>query len=403
MEEGKSSFRWIVLALLFLSMLIATMSMNCIPPLFKEIMEEIPLTKVQMGTVMGVITLASLFFAPLGGGLGDKFGPRWTLGLAIVIIAAGSALRAAAGNVFSLTACMFIMGAGVAVFGPNLPKALSMWFPKNEMAMANGISMAGAGVGGAVGMAVAASIMSPLFGGWRPSMVWVGVFMLGAGVLWVLIFRDKTADTGPSKTGNMAANFKTVLKIKDVWLLAVYYGLNMAGIMTVVTLLPVSLAERGVEKGGELVAIMMATAVVFNIVGGILSDKTGKRKPFLILSVVILAVSIVCFATTTGIALIIALACAGAAMGTIGPVIMVVPVEMEKVGPALTATAVGLIFMVGNTGGFVGPVAGGKLMDAYGLVTGFMVMGAALVVAALVIVPLKETGTKKQVRADISE
>ena len=73
------------------------------------------------------------------------------------------------------------------------------------------------------------------FGGWRPSMVWVGVFMLGAGVLWILVFKDRTADGGPSETHNMAANFKTVLKIKDVWLLAVYYGLNMAGIMTVVS------------------------------------------------------------------------------------------------------------------------------------------------------------------------
>jgi cyanate permease len=348
-----------------------------------------------MGTVMGVLTLASLFFAPLGGGLGDRFGPRWTVGVAVLIIAVAGALRAAVDSVFSLTVCMFTMGAGIAIFGPNLPKALSMWFPKNEMAMANGISMAGMGVGGAIGMGIAASVMSPLFGGWRPSMVWVGGFMLAAGVLWMLIFRDKTADAGPAVSRNIATNFKTVLKIKDVWLLAIFYGLNMVGIMTVVSLLPISLAERGVEKSGELVAIMMGVAVVFNIVGGILSDKTGKRKPFLILCAVILAVCIVCFATTTGIGLIIALACAGAAMGTIAPIIMVVPVEMERVGPALTATAMGFIFMLGNTGGFIGPVAGGKLMDAYGLVTGYMVIGAALILASLVILPLKETGTRK--------
>ena len=46
--------------------------------------------------------------------------------------------------------------------------------------------------------------------------------------------------------------------------------------------------------------------------------------------------------------------------------------------------------MLGNTGGFIGPVVGGKLMDAYGLVAGYLVMGAALILAALTVFPLKD-------------
>ena len=74
MEERMYPFRWVVLALLFLSLFAATISMQCMPPLFSEITQQIPLTKAQMGTIMGVITLASLFFAPIGGALSDKLG-----------------------------------------------------------------------------------------------------------------------------------------------------------------------------------------------------------------------------------------------------------------------------------------------------------------------------------------
>jgi MFS family permease len=192
------------------------------------------------------------------------------------------------------------------------------------------------------------------------------------------------------------------LAVKDIWLLAIFYGLNMAGLMTIISLLPINLAERGVTNAGQLVSIMMATSVVFNIAGGILSDKVGKRKPFLIGSALILGCCIIAFGKLTGVPLIIALVISGAALGTIAPVMMVIPVELDEVGPALTATAVGVIFMIGNTGGFIGPVLGGKLMDSFGDFSGFLTMGVALFIAAFVIFPLSETGRKKKAGDDAS-
>ena len=111
MEEEKYPFRWIVLALLFLSLFVATLSMQCMPPLFSEIVEQIPLTKAQMGTIMGVITLASLIFAPIGGALSDKLGSRWALGMSAVIVAVAGACRFFTGSATGLIICMLILGA----------------------------------------------------------------------------------------------------------------------------------------------------------------------------------------------------------------------------------------------------------------------------------------------------
>ncbi len=396
MEEQKSTFRWLVLVLLFLNIFFAVLCMQCIPALFTEIVEQIPLTKVQMGTVMGVLTFASLFFAPIGGAVSDKIGSRWALGASVLIIAVAGALRAYVESANGLIVCMFFIGAGMAVIGPNMPKALGMWFPRKELALANGLCISGMGIGGAVAMATATSFMSPAFGGWRNTLLVIGIAVLGMGILWVFIYRDREKEGAAEvKKQNMKDNFKKVLKVKDLWLLSGFYGLNMVGMMALITFLPVSLEERGVEQAGELVAIMLGTTVIFNVLGGILSDKLGKRKPFLIISSVIFGLGILTLATLKGIPLVIALVITGAALGTIAPILMTIPVELEEIGPGLSATAFGLIFMVGNTGGAFGPILSGKLMDlANSHWAGFIFMAVALIMAAGFAVPLRETGKK---------
>lgn len=398
MEGPRQGFRWAVLILLFFSLFAATLAMQCMPPLFSEITEDIPLSKSQMGTVMGVLTLASLFFAPVGGALCDRLGSRWALGLSAVIVALGGAMRYFAGSVTGLIICMFIIGAGISMYPANLPKALGSWFERKDLAKVNGICLAGMGIGGALAMATARSILSPALGGWRGTVVVLGGLVLAVAVLWMVIYRDR--DSGGTVSGhkqNVFENFKKVLKVRDIWLLALYYGLNMVSLLAVITLLPLTLEERGIEKSGEFVGIMMGATVIFNILGGVLSDRTGRRKPFLMLCALIFGISALGFITLTGAPLLAALVVAGAAMGTIAPVLMSVPVEMEGIGTALAGTAVGFIFMLGNTGGFVGPVVAGKLMDQSGsALPGFLFIAGSLLAAAVFILPLKETGRKRK-------
>jgi cyanate permease len=398
MEEQKYAFRWVVLALLFLSLFAATIAMQCMPPLFSEITEQIPLSKAQMGTIMGVITLASLFFAPIGGALSDKLGARWGFGIAAIIVALAGGYRYFAGSVTDLIVCMFILGAGMAMYAPNMPKALGTWFSRKDLAMANGISISGMGIGGAVAMATARNVLSPTFGGWRVTMVVLGGLVLLVAIIWMIIYRDRRVEGAASrKKPNVFENFKDVLKVRDIWLIAFYYGLNMISLLAVITLLPITLEERGVENAGGMVGIMMGATVVFNILGGMLSDRVGKRKPFLLVCALIMGVCVLGFANFTGTPLLIVLILAGAAMGTIAPVLMSVPVEMEGIGTALAGSAVGFIFMLGNTGGFVGPVVAGKLMDmSESSLPGFIFIAAALIVSAVFIVPLKETGRKRK-------
>ena len=122
MEESKDSFRWVVAILLLLNIFSIYLSINCIPPLFKELGEEIPITKSDMGMIVGVALIASLFFSLIGGGVSDKIGSRWAFGVAIIVVAIAGALRSIVGSSFGLVVCMFLVGVGLAIAGPIYPK-----------------------------------------------------------------------------------------------------------------------------------------------------------------------------------------------------------------------------------------------------------------------------------------
>jgi cyanate permease len=396
MAERKNSFRWVVLALLFLNTFFVFLATYSIPPLLKEIGEEIPLTKAGMGMIMGMITIPSLFFSLIGGGITDKVGARYAFGVAVLIVGIAGAFRSIAGSAYALEVCMLFIGLGMATLGPIFPKALAMWFPPKEFAMANGICMVSMPLALTLAMGSAAGILSPVFGGWRNVMAVLGVANGITAILWIVLFREgRLHEESREGKQSILENFKKVFRVKDIWWASVFYSLNMIGVMSIFTLLPQSLSERGMTTAmaGIFVAILTGTNSVFKVVGGTLSDRTGKRKPFLFISSILLGLSILGFSSFTGIPLIVALVIGGAAMGTISPIFMAILVETKGIGAALAGTTVGLIFMVGNVFGFVGPVVSGKLMDVTGAQwPGFLFMGLAYILASFFILPVRETG-----------
>jgi nitrate/nitrite transporter NarK len=226
----------------------------------------------------------------------------------------------------------------------------------------------------------------------------VGGISFVMGILWMLLYRDKKkkpVQAVEKKEHHIRENFKKVLKVKDLWLISAFFGIYNIGLLSLTSFLPLIFEERGMARAGESVAVILGTSVLFNIIGGVLSDKIGRRKIFLGLCAVIFGCCIPAFGILEGGLLFIPLVIAGAALGTVGPVLMAVPIELEEIGPPLAGTAIGFIFMLGNTGGFIGPVLSGKLMDITGMYwSGLLFMCAATFIAAGFIVPLRETGKR---------
>jgi nitrate/nitrite transporter NarK len=65
----------------------------------------------------------------------------------------------------------------------------------------------------------------------------------------------------------------------------------------------------------------------------------------------------------------------GIGVGGLSPLVRIVPAELDGIGPELTGTAVGLVFAVGELGGFLGPFLIGAGYD----LTGSYVPGLAVI------------------------
>jgi len=380
MGENRTLYPWLVLVLLYLNIFFGTMAGNCMPPLFSEILKEIPMSKTQMGAVMSMFLVASVFCSPILGALSDKIGCRWIIGISGIIVATAGGLRYFAGSTTFLFVCMFFIGVGYANLITLFPKVLGAWFPPKILATVTGICFSSFILGLAVAMGTSASLLSPAFNGWRGVTVALGAICLVIGIIWMIIYRDRQGEPDDPDEGKIiVSNFKKVFKIRDIWLLSLFNALLTASIMSVNTLLPITLEEKGIPNSGGIVSVMMFSALIFTVIIGIISDKFGKRKIFLIVGGIVTGLCIPCLIFFKGVPLIITLIIAGAFSLPVGAIVFSAVVEVRGAG-GLVGTSLGLINMIGTLGGFSGPIIAGMLIDVSGQAwPGFIFMAVAII------------------------
>ncbi|MCH7680681.1 MFS transporter [candidate division KSB1 bacterium] len=405
MSQDNSYYKWVVLSILFSILMLGFGGMSVIPPLYSEIDKDIGLTLTQLGATVAFFTLASPVFSPIGGVLTDKFGARLVLFIAALIVAAAGAARYFVTGPNQLIALMFVYGVGFACYGPVIPKALSAVFPAKEFGKANGIVWSAIWVGSTLAFFFGVNVLSPFFGGWRMLMIAIGVLSAIAAIIWALVFRDPVAE-GDTETGvsqeesgvpqeSGFASFLKVVRIGNIWWLSIYYAFCIGALLSILSLLPAVLGDRGLDNPGMLAALMTATLVASSIMGGVLSDRFG-RKPVLVVSTIVFALSVPALLVFSGPSftsvplLMICLVIAGAAAGPFLPVSTAMPVEMPGIGPLYAGTALGILFMIGNTGGFLGPIITGWLMDTTGSAwSGFLFVALLLLIAPLFLIKLR--------------
>ena len=210
------------------------------------------------------------------------------------------------------------------------------------------------------------------------------------GIVWILIYRDKEPEKGaPLLKVKMGENFRKALRMKEVWLFAICFGFIMGSAGSMVAFLPIALQEKGISHAGELVSIMLVTALIFKIVGGIISDQLGKRKIFIVFGTIIAGICFPGFILFSGVALILLLIIAGIAQGPLAPAILSSVVGIKGVDQSFVGTVIGFIVMIGSVGGAISPLVPGVIMDTAGTQSGFLFMAALFISAGVVFIPAK--------------
>ena len=190
-DQSPTRTRWVILSLLLLISIITYIDRVNISVTARQMMPALGLTNLQMGQVFSAFVLGYALFQIPGGWLGDRWGARRILTLAVVWWSIFTALTALAptlpvanmiGIMGSLMLVRFLIGVGEAAALPNFNRAVANWHPPRERGLGIGITIGGIGIGSALTPPITAWIMVNY--GWQMAFYVAGALGVGIALLW---------------------------------------------------------------------------------------------------------------------------------------------------------------------------------------------------------------------------
>ena len=255
------------------------------------------LTKVQMGQIFTSFLVGYAIFQVPGGVLGDRFGPRLTLGISALIWAASTLLTGLLPLLFSqrilvsfvaLWAIRFLLGASEATTFPVGNRAVRNWMPPHFRALGNSIMFMGTSIASAVTAPLVSRLMTDF--GWQASFYVTAVPALLIGILWLWLARDYPVATAPAfepaiaiapAPAPPAKALSVLLKERNVMLLIASYVSEGYVLFIFVFWMYIYLVEKrgfSMLRGGWVAAIPWITALALTPAGGIACDRLARRR-----------------------------------------------------------------------------------------------------------------------------
>lgn len=334
---------------------------------------------------------------------GKKF-ITWTILFWAII----SVLTGLAQDTMHLLILRFLLGVAEGGMLPVVLTMVSMWFPNEERGRANAIVI--------LFVPIAAIITGPLSGyiisllDWRWLFILEGLLSLLVLIPWLLLVSDRPQSAewldkrereyiltkldeerkelaqGPKQIASLKEVLKHVTMIKLI-VLNFCYQCGIYGFGLWLPSLLKNLTHSGMSQIGWLSALPYVGCAIGMLFVASVSDKTGRRKPFIVIPLVGFALCLllsVKLASMTWVSYAFLVGC-GFFLQAAAGVFWTIPPRLFS--PEVAGGARGVINGIGNLGGFVGPYLVGFLiqlydydMGIYGLVA-LLVIGAALTIS----------------------
>jgi len=313
----------------------------------------------------------------------------------------------------------FLLGVAEAGFYPGVILYLTYWFPEKERAHTVALFATGTVVAGIIGSPLSGAILElqGLGGleGWQWLFLLEGIPAIILGLVVIFVLPDRPRNTRWLSSAEKAwvqlrLDEETLLskgrahnRLSEafvsgrIWLLCFIYFLLTVGIYGYEMWLPSIIKEfSGLSYSivGIINAIPYVIAIIFMLIIGYHSDKTGERRWH---------VAVAAFAAAAGfglsaylqnpylalIALMVALIGLKSAMGPFWAF------STTFLSGSAAAGGIALINSVGNLGGFVGPTLVGIVNDRTGSITmSLWILGGALLLMGMLILSIRRTHLK---------
>lgn len=335
-----------------------------------DIADHFDISTGRASILVTVYLVAMLIGQPLAGRVGDAFGNRRTVNVALLGLIGCSVVAAIASSFVMLVVARVAQAVFAAALGPGVQSLLRAATPPARVGRAFGLMGSVLGVGAASGPVVGGAL-TQAFG-------WPAIFVFNVPVAAAALLVSLRLDVGGAppvheSPGAAEGAADRALEeggpIRNPVFAAAFsvQALTTVAQYALLLLVPVMLDARGWESGstGLVLSALTVGMILFGPVGGRLGDSRGRRAPTqlgVVVATFAVAVILVGGPGTAPLLLVLALAVFGIGLGTATP--NMVTSALQSVTSARTGAAAGVLSMSRYVGSITTSVVVGSVVSA---------------------------------------
>ncbi len=281
--------RWLILAVLFLARTAMGFQYQSVGSVSALLVADLHIDFARLGALIGLYLLPGVILALPGGGLGQRFGEKRMVLLAVALMAFGGLLLGTSDSYSWAVAGRLVSGVGGVLLNILLTKMVADWFAEHEIITAMAVLV----TSWPLGIALALIALGPL----ASVTTWALAMNLTAvACLVVLILVKATYNAPPIATNREAAQFTRLTLSSQEMLLAVLSGLIWMLFNVGYAILPgfgpsfLLTTGHTLAEAGSLVSVASWILVISLPLGGYLGERL--KRPNLILVICFMGIGV---------------------------------------------------------------------------------------------------------------
>ena len=272
----------------------------------------------------------------------------------------------------------------------NFIKLNREWFSSRQLGFAAGVMSLGFATGAMLGSRFSATVLSPLLGGWRAVLIFLGLCSVVLAIVWAVVHppvhrqRTKRLDMR-----QLLSNVRHVARFRELWVIALAV-FGVVGLMQgTVGYVPTYLRAIGWAPvdADTAIPIFFLASLIGVVPISHLSDRLGNRRLVMAFGTTMMALGtlLMFFAGDSFWHVMLAMAIGGCCFDSFMALMGASITEVEGLEVALVGSALGFGGMLQNMGGSILPPLGNTL-SAFGLNAPFLLWaGAGLFATAILL------------------
>ena len=354
-QENNSRYRWAVLFATVLAFTMYAFALQSVPPLLRQYQTIFNINAATAGLLMSMVVIPGIVLAIPAGILIGKYSFRKLGFLSTLTIGVGSLIIAVSSSFPGALLGRFIIGLGGGLLSVGAPSIVPQWFEHKEMGKAMSIFAVGMPAG-----TVAAFFTAPFL---AQSFGWQSLFYSGAlvsafsALFFWSVFRDgplRGASTAKLSDALQAITNREILRASLIWM---FFNTAAIGFLTWTPDLFVTFKGLTLINASIFSSLLMISIFFFAPIFGFASDRVGRRKPFIIASLLFMALSLYIITYLNGTSLAVSIVILGAVASGVPPLIMAI--TAQTLPPKLASVSFSSISLWQNIGiAFIAPILG---------------------------------------------